>query len=184
MWFDRDPIVTAGPGMAHDGSVMRLVAILCTYDAHLTLSRTFETIMRLVVALVVACSPSAAPAPSVTAPPATTTPATKFTTVESTVQPAGSILVEMTNYAFKPSDLSLARAKVVLYLVNPSNEVHSMQLRNPSVSVTAVVASSADVEAGHSAIFTIENLPAGTYRVTCPITNHAIQGMVGSATVP
>jgi uncharacterized cupredoxin-like copper-binding protein len=90
----------------------------------------------------------------------------------------------MTNYAFKPADLPLARAKVVLYLVNPSNEVHSMQLRNPAVSVLAVVASSADVEAGHSAIFTIENLPAGMYRVTCPITGHASQGMVGTATVP
>ena len=140
--------------------------------------------MRLSVALMVACSPSAAPAPSATTAAATTTPAVRFTTVESAVQPAGSILVEMSNYAFKPADIPLARPKVVLYLVNPSNEVHSMQLRNPAVSVLAVVASSADVEAGHSAVFTIENLPAGTYRVTCPITGHANQGMVANATVP
>ncbi|HVD92305.1 MAG TPA: cupredoxin domain-containing protein [Vicinamibacterales bacterium] len=100
------------------------------------------------------------------------------------MQPAGSILVEMTNYAFKPADIPLKVGKNVLYLVNPSNEVHSMALRNPAVSVLAVVALSAEVEAGHSAIFTIENLPAGTYRVTCPITNHATAGMVGTATAP
>jgi plastocyanin len=157
---------------------------LRAYDAHLTSSRTFGTIMRLGVALVVACSPSTTAAPSTSAPSAAATLAVQSATVESAVRPAGSILVEMTNYAFKPADIPLIRGKNVLYLVNPSNEVHSIQLRNPTVSVVAVVASSADVEAGHSAIFTIENLPAGTYRVTCPITNHAIQGMVGSATVP
>jgi plastocyanin len=90
----------------------------------------------------------------------------------------------MTNYAFKPADIPLKVGKNVLYLVNPSNEVHSMALRNPSVSVLAVVALSAEVAAGHSAIFTIENLPAGMYRVTCPITNHSTNGMVGTATAP
>jgi plastocyanin len=138
--------------------------------------------MRLGVALMVACSPSTAPAPSTAAPSATATSAVLYTTFESAVQPAGSILVEMTNYAFKPADIPLKVGKNVIYLVNPSNEVHSMALRNPSVSVLAVVALSAEVEAGHSAIFTIENLPAGMYRVTCPITNHATNGMVGTAT--
>ncbi len=72
----------------------------------------------------------------------------------------------MTNYAFKPADIPLKIGKNVLYLVNPSNEVHSMALRNPAVSVAAAVALSAEVEAGRSAVSTIENLPAGAYRVT------------------
>jgi plastocyanin len=131
--------------------------------------------------LVVACGPSASTAPPSATPSAA---AVTYTTVESAVQPAGSILVEMTNYAFKPADIPLKVGKNVLYLVNPSNEVHSMALRNPAVSVLAVVALSADVAAGHSAVFTIENLPAGMYRVTCPITNHATNGMVGTATAP
>ena len=144
----------------------------------LTLSRTFSVITRLSVALVIACGPSPSAAQS-----ATPTPAVQYTTVESATQPAGSILVEMTSYAFKPADIPLKAGKVVLYLVNPSTEVHSMALRNPSVSVLAVVALSADVEAGHSAVFTIENLPVGMYRVTCPTSNHASAGMVGTATV-
>jgi len=88
----------------------------------------------------------------------------------------------MTNYAFKPAEIPLTAGRVVLYLVNTSNEVHSMALRNPTVSVIAVVALSANVEAGHSAIFTIDNLPVGVYRVTCPITNHTDLGMVATAT--
>jgi plastocyanin len=137
----------------------------------------FSMTTRLGVALVIACGPS------VSAPPtATPTPAVQYTTVESATQPAGSILVEMTSYAFKPADIPLKAGKDVLYLVNASTEVHSMALRNPSVSITAVVALSADVEAGHSAVFTIENLRVGMYRLTCPITNHASAGMIGTAT--
>jgi hypothetical protein len=58
----------------------------------------------------------------------------QVSTVEASVQPAGSILVEMTNYAFKPATL-----------------------RNPSVSILNVVALSAEVQPGHSAVFTIDN---------------------------
>lgn len=140
--------------------------------------------------LVVACAPSASTAsPSATAPSATATPvAVQYATVESAVQPAGSILVEMTSWAFKPADIPLTAGKVVFYLVNPSNEAHSMALQNPAVSIF-VVALSANVAAGRSAVFTIDNLPVGVYRVTCPVkaldghTTHADLGMVGTATV-
>ena len=112
---------------------------------------------------------------------ATTTPAAvRYTTVESTAQPPGSILVELTSYAFKPADLSVTSGKVVLYLVNTATEAHAMALRNPAVSVLAVVALSKNVEAGHAAVFTIDDLPIGTYRLTCPIGNHASNGMVGT----
>ena len=154
------------------------------YDARLTFSRTFGTLSRLAVVLVVACAPSASTAsPSATAPPGTAIQAVQYATVESAAQPAGSILVEMTNYTFKPADIPLTAGKVVLYLVNTSNEIHAMALRNPAVSVLAVVALSANVAAGHSAVFTIENLPAGIYHVTCPITNHTDLGMVATVTV-
>jgi len=68
----------------------------------------------------------------------------------------------------------------VLYLVNTSTEVHVMELRNPAVSIVAVVAPSANVEAGHLAVFTIDNLPTGIYRVTCPILGHPGLGMISS----
>jgi plastocyanin len=131
----------------------------------------------LSLVLVVACG-----APSAATPSATLGPV-RYATVEASGQPAGSTLVEMSSYAFKPADIPLTAGTVVIYLVNPSTEVHSMALRNPAVSILNVIALSAEVAAGHSAIFTIENLPAGVYRVTCPITNHADLGMVATATV-
>ena len=88
------------------------------------------------------------------------------------MQPAGSILVEMSSYAFKPTDIPIGAGKVVFYLVNTSKEAHSMALRNPAVSILAVVALSANVPAGQSAIFTIDNLAPAVYRATCPIGGH------------
>ena len=137
----------------------------------------FGLLLRLTVGLVVACGSPATPSATASLGPV------RYATVEASVQPAGSILVEMTSYAFKPVDIPLTAGTVVLYLVNPSTEVHSMALRNPAVSILNVVALSAEVAAGHSAVFTIENLPPGVYRVTCPITNHADNGMVATATV-
>ena len=140
--------------------------------------RLLLTVLSLV--LLVSCSASVGS----TATPSRSLGPVQTSTVEAPTQPAGSILVEMTNYAFKPADIPLKAGKVVIYLVNPSTEVHSMALRNPAVSVLNVVASSAEVPAGHSAVFTIDNLPAAVYSVYCPITFHAASGMTATATMP
>ncbi len=137
----------------------------------------FGLLLGLTVGLVVACGTPATPSATASLGPV------RYATVEASVRPAGSILVEMTSYAFKPADIPLTAGTVVLYLVNPSTEVHSMALRNPAVSILNVVALSAEVAAGHSAVFTIENLPVGVYRVTCPIANHAENGMTATVTV-
>ena len=134
----------------------------------------------LTVVLVAACAPAATPAAPVASP---TRAAVRYATVEATVQPPGSVRVEMSNYAFAPKDIPVAAGKVVLYLVNTSNIPHSIALRNPAVSQLAVVALSENVEAGHSAVFTIDDLPAAAYRLTCPIAPHAENGMVGTLTV-
>jgi uncharacterized cupredoxin-like copper-binding protein len=126
--------------------------------------------LRLSVAIVVACGAPPAVHTAATARPTTGT--VTFTTVESSTEPPGATLVELSSYAFKPADIPLAAGKVVFYLVNTSKEAHAMTLRNPAVSILAVVALSADIQAGHSAVFTIENLPAAVYRVSCPIAGH------------
>jgi plastocyanin len=134
-------------------------------------------LLRLAVVLVVACGAPATPSATASLGPV------RYTTVDASVQPAGSILIEMTNYAFKPADIPLTAGTVVLYLVNPSTLVHVMALRNPAVSILNIVALSDEVAAGHSAVFTIENLPVGVYRVHCPIGNHSDNGMTATATV-
>lgn len=132
-------------------------------------SRCFSLLLPLSVAAVMSCGAPPAAAPAATA----SLGAVQFTTVESSVQPPGSILVEMSSYAFKPTEIPTVAGKVVFYLVNTSEEAHLMALRNPAVSVINVVALSANVEAGHSAVFTIDNLPSAVYRVNCPIAGHA-----------
>jgi plastocyanin len=132
------------------------------------------------VVVLVTCN---APVGSTATPSASPGPV-ETSTVEASVQPAGSIRVEMTNYAFSPADIPLTAGRVVLYLVNSSTQIHAMALRNPAVSILNVVALSAEIQAGRSAVFTIDNLRAGVYRGTCPIAGHADNGMTGTATMP
>lgn len=134
----------------------------------------------LAAVLALACTPTASPNPPTASP---TRGAVRYATVESSVQPPGSVRVEMSNYAFQPADIPVAPGKVVLYLVNSSNIAHVLTLRNPAASLLAVVAASESVEAGRSAVLTMENLPAATYRMNCPIGPHSDLGMVGTLTV-
>jgi len=143
-------------------------------------ARFLGALSRLAVILVLSCGSSvAAPPPNAT----TAQAAVQFTTVASTAQPPGSTVVALTNYAFSPADISVTSGKVVLYLINSSADPHAMALRNPAVSLLAVVALSEIVEGGHAAVFTIDNLPLGTYRLTCPVGSHADNGMVGTLIV-
>lgn len=137
----------------------------------------------VVVLLVVGCGQPAS-SPTTSASP-TPRPSLQFSTVETTSQPPDSVLVELTNYEFKPSNISVKAGRVVIYLLNTSNEVHSMSLRDEAGPLLSVAAQSTPVLAGHAAVFTIDDLPAGTYRVKEPIaglhpSNNS--GMVGVLT--
>ena len=137
-------------------------------------------------ALLISCSSSVS-APTIATPSPTTTPrpSLHFTTVDATSQPAGSTLIELVNYEFRPSEISVTAGKVVFYLVNSANEPHSIRLRDEAGPLTAVSALSTAVAPGHSAVFTIDDLPAGTYRMTEPIPGahgDANLGMVGRVT--
>jgi plastocyanin len=132
---------------------------------------------------VIACGAPQAGATAAPAPTSATSEAPQYTTVESSTQPAGSILVQLSSYAFTPSEIPIGAGKVVFYLVNTSKEAHSMILRNPAVSILAVVAASANVEGGHSAVFTIDKLPAAVYRVSCAVQGAGHGDMTGTVTV-
>jgi plastocyanin len=131
------------------------------------MSRLVAFVLLCSAAALMACSPSAA-APT-SSPTPTPKPSLHFTTVEATSQPAGSTLVEMVNYEFRPAEISVKAGKVVLYLVNSANEPHAISLRDEAGSLLAVSAQSDPVAPGHSAIFTIDDLPVGSYRVKEPL---------------
>ena len=138
-----------------------------------------SVLARLITVAILACG---APQSAATAAPAATN-APQSSTVESSTQPAGSILVQLSSYAFTPSEIPIGTGKVVFYLVNTSKEAHSMILRNPAVSILAVVAASTNIEGGHSAVFTIDRLPAAVYKVSCGVAGPGHGDMTGTVTV-
>ena len=95
-------------------------------------------------------------------------------------QPSGSIKVTMTEFAFDPSTVSVPGGKVVFYLVNAGSVAHDMVIRD---SAKKKIAGSELVSAGDRFIFTIDNLPAGSYTIVCDQPGHEGSGMKGELTV-
>jgi uncharacterized cupredoxin-like copper-binding protein len=97
----------------------------------------------------------------------------------SSGQPAGSIKVSMTEFAFAPKDVSAPAGKVAFYLVNAGQASHDMVVFDSSQKR---IAKSDVVQAGNASLFTIDNLPAGTYSFVCDLPGHREAGMVGTLT--
>ena len=96
-------------------------------------------------------------------------------------QPAGSTKLTMTEYSFSPSDVTVANGKVVLYLVNAGSQSHDMIIKDKASG--SKVAGSELISAGDSFVFTINNLPAGSYNFICDQPGHEASGMKGTLTV-
>jgi len=128
-----------------------------------TLKQGLFALSRLAVVVVLACTqPGAAATAAPSASP-------RYATVEATSQPTGSVAIELISYAFRPAEISVKAGKVVLYLVNTSADPHALSLRDETGPLLAVAAQSETVAGGRAAVFTIENLPAGTYRMKEPL---------------
>lgn len=96
-------------------------------------------------------------------------------------QPAGSIKVTMTEYAFNPSTISAPSGKVVFFLVNAGSISHDMVIRDASGQKVSG-ATSELVSAGDSFVFTVANLPAGSFTFICDQPGHEASGMKGTLT--
>jgi plastocyanin len=130
-----------------------------------TLKLGVFAVSQLAVVLVLACTQP------VSGVVATATPlaSLRYATVEATSQPTGSVAIELISYAFRPAEISVKAGKVSLYLVNTSADPHALSLRDETGPLLAVAAQSETVAGGRAAVFTIENLPAGTYRMKEPL---------------
>ncbi len=96
-------------------------------------------------------------------------------------QPAGSIKVTMTEYSFNPSTISVPSGKAVFFLVNAGTISHDMIVRDTSGQRISGAASEL-VSAGDSFVFTVTNLPAGSYSFFCDQPGHEASGMKGTLT--
>jgi plastocyanin len=95
-------------------------------------------------------------------------------------QPAGSIKVTMTEFAFNPSSITTTHGKVVFFLVNSGSAAHDLLIRDNNKTR---IAGSELVTAGDSIVFTVDNLPAGSYKIYCDQSGHEAAGMIGDLTV-
>jgi plastocyanin len=96
-------------------------------------------------------------------------------------QPAGSMKVTMTEFSFNPSTISVPSGKVVFFLVNAGTVSHDMVVRDASGQKVSG-ATSELVSAGDSFVFTVANLPAGSYTFFCDQPGHEASGMKGTIT--
>jgi uncharacterized cupredoxin-like copper-binding protein len=98
----------------------------------------------------------------------------------SAAQPAGSIKVTLTEFKFDPSSIDAKAGKVVFFLVNGGTTSHDMAIRD---STGKTIAQSELISAGDSFVFTVNNVPAGTYDFLCTQPGHADAGMKGTLAV-
>ena len=88
----------------------------------------------------------------------------------------------MTEFKFDPSTISAPSGKVVFFLVNGGTTSHDMIIRDSSGTRVSGAASEL-VSAGDSFVFTVSNLPAGSYTYFCDQPGHETSGMKGALTV-
>ena len=85
-------------------------------------------------------------------------------------------VVETTNYRFGPSQLRFATGDdVALRLVNGSDDPHRFAVEELGVDVL--------VPSGRERVVVLEDVPAGTHRITCTEGSHLEDGMQGRLTV-
>ncbi len=93
--------------------------------------------------------------------------------------PAGSIKVTLSEFKFSPSSISAPAGKATFYLVNAGSVSHDMTITAPDGKQFK----SELVQPGASAVFTVDSLAAGSYKVFCSQPGHADSGMTATLQV-
>ena len=142
---------------------------------------------------------SATPTPTAAATVAPTTTTTLTATVEGSATtagapttlahssdtgppPAGAIEEDMKNSRYSVTAINAKAGQLVVHLVNQEE----LSVRHDMIVGDALghrFASSDRVTPGHDLVFTVDDLPAGTYNFWCSIDKHAALGMKGTITV-
>lgn len=94
-------------------------------------------------------------------------------------QPAGSIKVRLSDYAFSPKTIEAKAGSSTFYLVNTGKQAHDFVILDASGKR---LAGSDLVQPGDDSTLTAK-LDAGTYKVVCTQQGHADLGMVGSLVI-
>jgi plastocyanin len=97
-----------------------------------------------------------------------------------TGQQPQTLAIKMGDYFFEPGTVSVSGGAIKATLTNGGDRRHALAVQNPATG--AEVYASERIAPGDtvSVEFT---LPAGSYRIFCPVSDHAERGQVGSLTV-
>jgi uncharacterized cupredoxin-like copper-binding protein len=110
----------------------------------------------------------------------TTTTAPEVGTVVGGVRVLKTFVVHETEYALKPSKITVDRlAYYAIKAVNDGHETHALEVKGHGVD-----AKSNEIAPGESATFAVDLTRSGKYRLFCPVDDHAGKGMEGTITVP
>ena len=112
------------------------------------------------------------------------TPATPLneTTTLGAAQPARSKKITMVRLDFEPPKTRVRAGKVVFYLMNRAQRTGSHNMAIAASRGTRVLARSDIVLPLQAAVFTINDLPRGTYYFFCEVVPHEQNGMTGTLT--
>ncbi len=98
----------------------------------------------------------------------------------SSPSPAGSVRVKMTEFKLSPAVIDASAGKAALMVENDGTIAHDVVVQDASGKV---VAKSELLQAGGSSVLKLEELPAGTYTISCDVPGHRTSGMLGSLTI-
>lgn len=86
--------------------------------------------------------------------------------------------------AFVPTSLTLPAGRATLFLINPVNPDHPFDHDiRVGPEIGRALASSPVLKNGETGIWTIDDLPPGSYAYWCSVNQHYQQGMFGTLTV-
>ena len=119
------------------------------------------------VAAVTGPTLAAAISPGSQGSPATTTQVTAGRTPD----------MELRDFELGPSEMTVPAGEVTFTLINAGRFTHDFRVEGEGIDEKAP-----RVAAGRSSEWSVTLTP-GEYRISCPISNHADRGMVGTLTV-
>lgn len=85
--------------------------------------------------------------------------------------------MELRDFELGPSELAVPAGEITFTLINAGRFTHDFRVEGEGIDQKAP-----RVSAGRSSEWSVTLTP-GVYRISCPISNHADRGMVGTLTV-
>lgn len=132
--------------------------------------------------------PASAASPSaLEATPEPTPGLTLASTAEDAAEaPQGAIAIEMGAFGpprFRPDQVTATAGQVVLFLDNVGDRYEGYHDFVIGEALYQALTRSPAINAGDSVLFTVKDMPLGTYTFWCEVERHASLGMVGTLTV-